>query len=136
MGQKVDSDDIYDLLEGKSLLSLTTLNNDILFETKANVYTVFESTFTQKAQQTISSSASDTDSKNSKNSSPVYYIMPIAFIVVCYYQFYWKKSPSKHGGMTDQEAKAYQKKSDKLGLGRLANFEEEITGKLNSQMRD
>jgi hypothetical protein len=62
--------------------------------------------------------------------------MPIAFMAVCYYQFYWKKSGSK-GGMTDQQAKAHQKnKSDKLGLGRLANFEEEITGKLNSQMRE
>ena len=64
MGQKVDSADIYDLLEDKPLLSISTLNNDILFETKPNVYTVFESTFTQKAQQSISaSSVSDTDSK-------------------------------------------------------------------------
>ena len=64
MGQKVDTADIYDLLEDKSLLSISTLNNDILFETKPNVYTVFESTFTQKAQQSISaSSVSDTDSK-------------------------------------------------------------------------
>lgn len=57
--------------------------------------------------------------------------MPVAFIVVCYYQFYWKKTPPK-GGMTDAQARAYQKgKSDKLGLGRLANFEEEMQSKLD-----
>ena len=43
--------------------------------------------------------------------------------------------------MTDQQAKNHQKKKNgdgqgMLGMGRLANFEEEITGKLNSQMRD